>query len=387
MRLDAPVQDVRSVSRKTTLLLWVRAGGRCEFDGCNEYLFRHHVTLDDVNLAELAHIVAFKPDGPRGNDQGRPGDIHAPENLMLLCQRCHKLIDDQDTGKRYTRAALQQYKREHEERILRLTAAKPERKTTVVEIRAKVGGQVGVIPRSQIFDALAPMYPSDEKGCFIDLTAFDDDSTEYYQLARRVIEERVATLYDRGADSPAPQHISVFGLAAMPLLMVLGSCLSNKGPVELYQKHRDTQDWTWKTEGPSACYQLRRLRGGSSREAVALVLSMSAALDMSRLPAEIDARWSVYEITLAGVAPNPMFLERRGDLIAFRRIYQEALALILRDHGAVESISVFPAVPAPLAIVCGFELFPKVSPVLRVFENDVRRGGWVHALDVGRLGS
>lgn len=384
MRLDAPVQDVRSVSKKTTLLLWVRAGGRCEFDGCNEYLFRHHVTLDDVNLAELAHIVAFKPDGPRGSDQGRPGDIHAPENLMLLCQRCHKLIDDPDTGKKYTRAALQQYKREHEERIFRLTAAKPERKTTVVEIRAKVGGQIGAIPRSQIFDALAPMYPSDEKGCFIDLTAFDDDSAEYYQLARRAIEERVAMIYDRGADSAAPQHISVFGLAAMPLLMVLGSSLSNKGPVELYQKHRDTQDWTWKTDGSSACYQLRRLREGSSREFVALVLSLSAALDMNRLPAAVDEHWSVYEITLEGVAPNPLFLNRREDLIAFRRIYQETLALILRDHGAVETISVFPAVPAPVAIVCGFELFPKVSPVLRVFENDVRRGGWVHALDVGR---
>jgi hypothetical protein len=44
---------------------------------------------------------------------------------------------------------------------------------------------------------------------------------------------------------------------------------------------------------------------------------------------------------------------------------------------------VFPAVPAPLAIAAGFELFPKVSPVLRIWDHDRRQGGWVRALDIG----
>ena len=75
-------------------MLFVRAGGRCEFDGCNSYLLEHHLTLTEGNFAEIAHVVAFKPDGPRGHEGTRPEEIHDVDNLMLLCPRCHKLIDD-----------------------------------------------------------------------------------------------------------------------------------------------------------------------------------------------------------------------------------------------------------------------------------------------------
>jgi hypothetical protein len=113
----SPIQPARHIPWKTRLILWVYAGGRCEFDGCNEYLLKHHVTLDAVNLGELAHVVAFEPGGPRGDDGERPDDIHAVSNLMLLCPRCHKLIDDSGTKDRFSRETLVRHKREHEERI------------------------------------------------------------------------------------------------------------------------------------------------------------------------------------------------------------------------------------------------------------------------------
>lgn len=74
----------------TRLLLFVRAGGRCEFDGCNKYLLQHHLTLTEGNFAQLAHIVAFKPEGPRGKVGPRPMDINDVTNLMLLCPECHR---------------------------------------------------------------------------------------------------------------------------------------------------------------------------------------------------------------------------------------------------------------------------------------------------------
>ena len=168
----------RAIPEKTRLLLWVRAGGRCEFDGCNKYLFRHHITLETVSLGELAHIVAFKPDGPRGNAAERPEEINDASNLMLLCPDCHKLIDDNS----YIRSVLTEllslkFKKDHEDRIFHLTAAKPDRKTTVVQLIAKVGGQSVAVPGSQIQDAIAPMYP-DDRDCLIDLTVLDDQSDD-----------------------------------------------------------------------------------------------------------------------------------------------------------------------------------------------------------------
>ncbi len=48
MRNAAISDETRSVPWTTRLQLSVRAGGRCEFHGCNKPLFEHHVTLADA---------------------------------------------------------------------------------------------------------------------------------------------------------------------------------------------------------------------------------------------------------------------------------------------------------------------------------------------------
>ncbi len=72
----SPVKQVRRPSRFTELALYVRAGGRCEFNGCNQLLIEHPLTLSLGNFAEKAHIVAFSKGGPRGHDGSRPADIN-----------------------------------------------------------------------------------------------------------------------------------------------------------------------------------------------------------------------------------------------------------------------------------------------------------------------
>ncbi len=378
----SPIQLARKVPTKTELLLWVKAGGRCEFNGCNEYLFRHHVTLDTVKLAEIAHIVAFKPDGPRGGISERPTDIHDISNLMLLCPRCHTLIDDAVKEGKYSRETLVKHKREHEERILRLTAAKPELKTTVVQLLTRIGGQPVKIPTADVWDALAPKYPADEKGCVIDLNNLDDQTDAFYSVAKEEIDRCLDRLYSPGMEGDSPKHISVFALAPMPLLMYLGRRLSNKIPVDLYQRHRDTQDWTWKDSGPEVRYLCRQVRKGIRADRAALVLSLTDSVNVLGLGGWLDAEASVFEIALDGQKPFSGFLRQRRDLEGFRRVYHEALSMIAQVHSGVSAIDIFPIVPAPIAVLCGFELFPKVSPALRVFDRDRRRGGWSYVLGI-----
>jgi len=378
---DSPVVIARHIPEKTRLLLWVRAGGRCEFDGCNDYLFEHHVTLDNVNLADVAHVVAFKSEGPRGAED-RPEDIHDIANLMLLCLRCHKLIDDSVAGERFTVATLRQFKSDHEERILRLTELKPDRKTFVLQMLGRIGNQTASIPRVDIFDAVAPRYPA-PKGCIIDLTTLTDGSDAYYELATGKISKAVTSIYEPSMDSEIPHHLSVFALAPMPLLFFLGRQLSNKTPTDLYQRHRDSQTWAWKTDGEPAIYDVNEIQKGDNPTNVAIVLSLSAALDIRALPVHGDRSYTIYKLTLKNQVPSPLFLRQRQDLEAFRTEYHKLMALILRDHGNIPSVDVFPAVPAPIAVLAGFEVFPKVSPTLRIFDNDKSRGGWVHVLDIG----
>ena len=39
--------------------LWIKSGGRCEFRGCNKYLYKDGVTKQPRNLANIAHIVSW----------------------------------------------------------------------------------------------------------------------------------------------------------------------------------------------------------------------------------------------------------------------------------------------------------------------------------------
>ncbi len=370
----------RKIGELVRILLFVRSGGRCEFDGCNEYLLEHHLTLTEGNFAQVAHVVAFKPDGPRGLAGARPVDINDVSNLMLLCPKCHKLIDDHP--ERYTRQTLEEYKRRHEDRIRHVTGLGPDQKTTIVQLKANIGGQPVDIPVPQVIEAVAPRYPTDLRGFIIDLTSIHGEDGAFLVTAAQNIKSQVDRLFSPGMDIEKTRHISLFALAPMPLLIYLGRQLGNKIPIELHQRHRDTENWTWKGDGEPVNYESRVLKEGTDRLKVALVLSLSGTIPREALPPEITCDFYIYEVTLAGSTPNPTFLRTKEDLQRFKEAYQAFLRNLMRDHGVLDAIHLFPAVPAPVAVLCGRELFSKIDPKLKIYDYDKAKGGFVFALEV-----
>ena len=373
---ESPIVRVqsRAIDPTRKLLLYVRAGGRCEFDGCNAYLFRHHVTQAEENFSQVAHIVAFKPDGPRGKTGLRPDDINDLENLMLLCPQCHKLIDTRP--QEFSREALEKYKKDHERRIFRLTESKPDRKTTVVVLKARIAGQTIEISKADINDAVSPRYPSDSQGWVIDLTRIHGEDAAFFQTARQTVKADIDRLYATGSDVESTHHLSVFALAPIPLLIYFGNRLGNKVATDLYQRHRDTEDWAWKADGNTVEHKFYCLQTGTDRGKVALLLSLSGRILPETLPRSIDRRFSIYEITLANCTPAPTYLRLKHDLDDFRNVYLQALRVLMSNHGKLEELHLFPAVPVPVAVLCGRELLPKIDPALLVYDNDKRKGGF-----------
>jgi hypothetical protein len=339
------------------LMLCVRAGGRCEFDGCNSYLLEHHLTLADGVFGEMAHIVAFRPEGPRGKTQSRPQNINDISNLMLLCPACHKLIDDNSTD--YTRQALETYKANHERRIRYLADLGPDRKTTTLIFKAPIGGQVVSVPFDQIVEATAPLYPSSQKGTTIDVTQITDHGPGFISAAQATIHERLKRFFEPGGEGAKAQNISIFALGPIPLLIYLGRQLSNKVPSDVFQRHRDKENWTWKKHGRPVTYLSKRVRQGRRGQA-ALILSLSGKVRVGDLPRDIRDKATIYELTLKNHVPKPTFLRLRQDLENFRVAYQEIIGEIVQQHGLLKAIDLFPAVPAPVAVLCGRELLPKV---------------------------
>jgi hypothetical protein len=375
-----PVVRVRGLKRLPEIQLFVRAGGYCEFPGCNRYLLEHRPTLTLGNFAQIAHIVAFSPQGPRANAKMPSRYINDLTNLMLLCPSCHKVVDDNPDE--YPVRRLRHLKAEHENRIRHLTGLHRDLETTVVRFTARIAGRAPAISFEQITAAVDPRYPVDRNGLVIDLCHMETTGEQLIKVGQDEIRTKIGQLGTSGLDGNAVDHLSVFALAPIPLLVFLGRSISDKQSVDFFQRHRDTDDWKWKSAGPDVEYAFRRIQMGSVPGRVALCLSLSGSIERLSLPTAIDDTFFVYELTLAAGQPSPLFLRKKADLDNFRRAYMIALREIMAAHRELTQLHLFPAVPAPVAIVCGHALLPKVDPTILVYDADKTNGGFTFSTSV-----
>jgi len=94
-----------SITAKTRKTLWVKAGGRCSM--CREQLVTGATDDDDPSVfGEECHIVARSRGGPRAAEIA---DVDGHDNLILLCRKHHKQVDDQRSY--FTPERLKQIKR------------------------------------------------------------------------------------------------------------------------------------------------------------------------------------------------------------------------------------------------------------------------------------
>lgn len=363
------------------LKLWVLAGGRCEFPSCNKIVWRDGLTLKEDNFAHIAHIVAASPAGPRG-DAVKSKQLEVEfDNLILVCFDHSKLFDGKHQGE-YTVEMLREYKTRHEDRIRRQTAIGPELATTVVRFMANIRERRVDISLAQAYEATQPRFPSDDKGLLLDFTARPGTGDQsYWQSFAQEITNQAQRDLAVGNDRQRHEHLSIFALAPIPLLVHFGNQIGNIVPADLYQKHRDTDDWKWKEEpaNDSFTYILTKDKKTAPSPVVALVLSLSGKVHAEEFrKILLDA--PSYEIEIE--EPNPEFLLYRSRLNKFRVMYRQVLSEIRACHGSDCVIHLFPAVPAPIAVLCGKELLPKSDPSVLVYDHDRAKGGFTPILTV-----
>jgi hypothetical protein len=344
------------------------SAARCEFRGCNEYLFQHPLTLEDGNFSEHAHIYSFSERGPRANSPGRPDEIHDFDNLMLLCKPCHDLVDDNE--EKYSVDVLREMKQEHEDHVRYVTGFSRKHQTHALILKGKVAGRVTEVTFDEVREAVEPMYPVSERGFTIDLGNLGDDNSEtFFKAAEHAITTQLGTFYARSIDGTGPGHVSVFALASIPLLVLFGRHLSDKVATRFFHRHRSSDNWQWLSATKSIQLGTRQLQQGDDRTRVGIVVSMSGPIERGSLPSEINDAASIYEIFADGLDPNLRLLKSEEDVRHFREVYAALLSRIPVGHPECRELHLFLAAPPPVAIVCGLERLPKVQPMLVLYDN------------------
>ena len=124
-----------SISKKDIKRLWGKAGGRCS--KCNIDLFIELEKDEEVNIGEMAHVIAKKKNGPRGSKGIVEDGRNSYSNLILLCRNCHKEIDESPDN--YSVEEIKQLKKQHEKKVdANLSGEKYNDKSAMFDVIKKI---------------------------------------------------------------------------------------------------------------------------------------------------------------------------------------------------------------------------------------------------------
>lgn len=109
-----------SISTDVQRLLLARSGGYCANPGCADPDLFPEVDAQHVpSVAQMAHVIARSRSGPRGESDLSASERDEYENLVLLCPRCHALVDKMKLAGTYSVSLLRQWKERLEDSVRR----------------------------------------------------------------------------------------------------------------------------------------------------------------------------------------------------------------------------------------------------------------------------
>lgn len=352
-------------SLTTKMILFAKSGGRCQFEGCNKYLLRDDITSEELNDANIAHIVASSSNGPRGacNSHELSDDIN---NLMLLCKTHHKLVDD--NPEEYTVERLTEMKLSQERKVKELLDAMQYSEALIVTLESSIKKEQTVkIDSKQAVHALRTTAhnPFDHYETHIRFSSNSNyKDRQYWREAENHLNMEIDNLINGLLQENPKLTIAIFSIAPIPLIMKLGYKLGDKRKILVFQKYREPDTWEWLSDSQTNSFSYEKIKRGNGTK-VAVIVSVTSEIDLSRVMA-IDDFDTIYHLKAENYGVNA--IKSKEDLGCFWKQYQKLLDSI-KNNDHVEDVSLFPAVPVSAAYEMGRRCMPHTYPKIRVYDE------------------
>lgn len=382
-------QNIKEVTRYTKKEvereLWARAAGRCQFNGCNQILYKSPVTQERVNISEKAHIYSFSGDGPRGwgpfkKNQQSLNDVG---NLMLMCHDCHKTIDQDRDGIKYSGSRLQQWKKEHEHKVATVTGIVANRKSHVVFYGSNIGEQRSPLQREDAMEAMFPeRYPVSENSVCLSMSCSHEDKTAAFWESesnhlKRVFGQKVLPLIE----SDQIKHFSLFSLVPIPLLIQLGTLFTDKFSVDTYQPIREPTGWHWQEFPEGFEFIIKKPEEGNG--VPALIISLSDIINHQRIRTVMVEQVSVWELTVPEEHIGNDNIRNSAQFSMMRSIIRKLMVLIKGVHGSTTPLFVFPAMAVSCSIEMGRARMPKADMPWIIYDQNNKEKNFIKAITIG----
>ena len=380
-----PKEVTRYIKKEVERELWARAAGRCQFNGCNRILYKSPITQERVNISEKAHIYSFSEDGPRGWGLFKkdPKNINNIGNLMLMCHDCHKTIDQDKDGIKYSASLLQKWKMEHEHRVITVTGIAANKSSHVVFYGSNIGEQRSPLQHEDAIEAMFPeRYPVSENTICLSMSCSHEDKTAAFWESEsahlnRVFDQKVCPMIE----SDQTKHFSLFSLAPIPLLIQLGALFTDKISVDTYQPIREPKGWHWQDFPEGFEFIIKKPE--EIHENPVLVISLSDIINHKRIKTIMGKQVSIWEITAPKEHIGNDNIRNSAQLSMMRTIIRKLMVLIKDVHGNTTPLSVFPAMAVSCSIEMGRARMPKADMPWIIYDQNNKAKKFIKTITIG----
>lgn len=345
------------------------AHGRCMFEGCGADLSHDPVTHATGNFATLAHNVAASERGTRGVLYLSEELADDPENILLLCDPHHRLVDTV-AKTHYPASTLTAMRRRFRETAASLLDGLALEPTPAFCVAWPVHRQRITLPSSQqAARALKPI------GARLDgqLRTVNDNEAVLRTLEGQDLWPVMSSAVEQTAADILQQthgeryRAALFAMGLMPSLMALGAKLGNKCEITPMLRYRDSGLWYWPVREPRGeFYSIKGLDRLSNREEEAcLLLGLTAIPEMMQATAESLGK-SVVSVCAHTEYLGNGALGHPDDGASFRQRMQELLHQLGAAHG-VRRVHVLPCASNAACVFFG-QAFDSYHPELVIYD-------------------
>jgi SMODS-associated and fused to various effectors sensor domain len=374
-----PAKGRAKIPDHVILELWARAAGLCEYRGCTKPVYMEGLTKARLNAANIAHIVGASKQGPRGDHRSEELETDI-SNLMLTCLDHHKLCDFQGSSEgvtRHTEKELRNMKQEREHFIQHALKMIPKHETYTITVSGRISGnQPSSITKKHIREALwqQQLLPiNDESLKIAPMNGSEHDALDengWVEL-RKLTDRKL----DSFLEEHKPSHVSVFGLARIPLLVSVGHKIGDKVEVQTFQPTDNS--YVWPDSSATDGFDVIGPEAPLHADHVVLKLEVSGSIPDHGRPSEIPSDAPIISIRFA--QPRPRSVRSTGQVIAFAEKVRQVYEQYNLNGQSGKHVHVLPAVPCAIALEFGRSIrqhYAKTS--LYEWQNDK----WVRAFDV-----
>lgn len=344
--------------------LWVSSGGMCA--KCKTALI-----LDDVdakvNIGERAHIIGKakgkgKNGGPRREFAEEFGitdeNIDSLENLMLMCSPCHHTIDTND--KAYPPQDLFDMKEAHE--------------SWVREQLSKKNKAIVVVHKRKNPMPVDSILLSKETSCLLlDAVSFQEEFTDFTQEGWDTAKKDNEDFFRKVVNSKRENegtYLYVFPLSPIPLLIHLGSLISDTTAAVVHQFDRDTQMWCHENVNPDKNVRLPEVKiSEEAHDNLVVTVQVSGNIHEQDIKEAVEGSFQRLDIKIDEPKLNAVLYE--DDVEVLKSVFRKEVYR-LQNKNQYSEIYLFYFGPAGLAVEIGRCINQNMLPEVHLYEYNNR---------------